>query len=108
MFRQIGPTMQISETSGLPIAMVPCLHQSNIYIKRNLYGYSANKYYPWVGAKTVQTFTGLQITRIHISPYRAENANFRNFGASYCHGTVFARKQYLYQKEALGMQSRKI
>ena len=53
MFHQIGPTMQISETSGLPIVMVPCLHQSNIYIKRNLYGCSANKYYPWVGAKRV-------------------------------------------------------
>ena len=51
---------------------------------------------------------GLQITRIYVSPYRSENANFRNFGASYRHGTVFAPKQYLYQKEALGMQSTKI
>ena len=99
--------MQISETSGLPIVMVPCLHQSNIYIKRNLYGCSANKYYPWVGAKRVQNFTGLQITRIHVSPYTAHNANFRNFGASYRHGTMFAPKQYLYQKEFLGCRSQK-
>ena len=36
MCRHIGPRMQISETSGLPIAMVPCLHETNTYIKRNL------------------------------------------------------------------------
>ena len=62
----------------------------------------------WPGAKSVRTSTKLQITRIHVLPYRAENANFRNFGASYRHGTVFAPKQYLSQKEALGMQSTKI
>ena len=43
-----------------------------------------------------------------MSPYRTENANFRKFGASYRHGTVFAPKQYLYVKEALGMQRTKI
>ena len=58
--------------------------------------------------KKVQTSTGLQITRISVSPYRADNANFRNFGTSYRHGIVFAPKQYLYQKEALVMQSTKI
>ena len=62
----------------------------------------------WVGVKRVQTSTGLQITRIQVSPYRADNANFRNIVASYRHGTVFAPKQYLHQKEALGMQSTKI
>ena len=36
MYRHIGPTMQISENSGLPIAMIPCLHQNNIYIKGSL------------------------------------------------------------------------
>ena len=43
-----------------------------------------------------------------IAIYRADNANFRNFGASYRNGMVFAPKQYLYQKEALVMQSTKI
>ena len=47
--------------------------------------------------------TGLQITSIHVSPYRSQIADFRKFGASYRHGTVFTPKQYLYQKEALGM-----
>ena len=36
MYRHIGPTMQSSEISGLPIAMVPCLHRTNIHIKRKL------------------------------------------------------------------------
>ena len=56
----------------------------------------------------MQTSTGLQITRIRVSPYRANNANFRNFWASYRHGTMFAPKQHLYLKEDLGMQSPKM
>ena len=108
IYRHIGPIMQISKTSGLPIAMVPYLHQDNIYIKRKLQGCRAQKFYAWVCAKRVQTPTGLQITRIHVSPYRADNANFRNFGASYRHGTGLTPKQYSYEKEALGMQSPKI
>ena len=108
MCRHIRPTMQIFETSGLPIAMIPCLHQNNLYIKRKLSGCRAHKYHSWVGARRVQTSTGLQIIRIHVSPYRANNANLGNFGASYRHGTMFAPKQSLYQKEALGVQSQKI
>ena len=34
-YRHIGATMQISEISGLSIAMLPRLHQSNIGIKRS-------------------------------------------------------------------------
>ena len=34
MCRHTGPTMQFSENSRLPIVLVPCLHQNNIYIKR--------------------------------------------------------------------------
>ena len=71
MFRQIGPTMQISGSSGLPIAMVPCLHQNSTYIKRKFR--DAEVWYP-VCAKRVPTSTWLQITRIHVSPYRADNA----------------------------------
>ena len=36
MFRQIGPTIQISGILGLPIAMVPYLHQNSTNNKRNL------------------------------------------------------------------------
>ena len=33
---QYGQAIEIFKTSGLPIAMVPCLHQSNVYIVRKL------------------------------------------------------------------------
>ena len=35
-YRYTGTTMQFSEISRLPIAMVSCLHQNIIYIKRKL------------------------------------------------------------------------
>ena len=78
----------------------------------NLYGASnyvdvRTLFAPAHGAKSVRTSTKLQITSNHVSQYRADNANFQNL-VSYRHGTVFAPKQYLYQKKALGMQSTKI
>ena len=108
MYRHVGTRMQISVTSGLLIAMIPCLHENNTYIKRKFYGCRAKKYNFWAGVKSLRTSTELQIARIHESPYRADNANFRNFEASFRHGTVFAPKLYLLQKEALGMQRPKI
>ena len=36
MYHHIGPLLQISEISRLPFAMVLCLNQSNIHIKRKL------------------------------------------------------------------------
>ena len=44
-----------------------------------------------------KTCTGLQTTRFHAVPYRADNRNLRKFGSTYCHGTTFAPKQCLYQ-----------
>ena len=40
-----------------------------------------------------------------IAPNRADNGNL---GATYLHGTVFASKECLYQKEATGMGSLKL
>ena len=71
---------------GLPIAMVPCLHQCNVYIKRNLRVWRAQKFNFLVSAKTAPTSTG-------VAPYRPSNENFRNFGATFYHGTVFAPMQ---------------
>ena len=39
----------------------------------------------------------------YAAPYRAYNGNLRKFGATYRIGTMFAPKQCLYQKEAMGM-----
>ena len=40
--------------------------------------------------------------------YRAQNGNIRNFVPTNPHGTAFAPMQWLYQKEATGMESPKM
>ena len=88
--------------------MVPCLHQSNVYIKRKLQVLRLQKCIPLVGAQTSLTSAGLQTTPSQVSQYRAKNGNLRKSGSTFCHGTVFAPKQCLYQKQATGMESLKM
>ena len=90
--------MEICDTSGLPRAMVLRMHQSNGYIKRKLREWSAQKCNALVGAETALTCAGSQTT------YSAEKGNMRNFGPTNNHGTVFAPKQWLHQKEDIGME----
>ena len=104
----IGPRMEICDTSGLPIPVVPCLHQRNGYIKRKLRVWRAQKCIVLVGGKTAPTCAGLQTTPFFEWQYRAENGNMRNFGSTNPHGTAFAPKQLLHQKEAMGMESPKL
>ena len=104
----IGRRMEICETSALSIPMVPRLHQSNGYIKRNLRAWRVQKCIAQVGADTVLTTAWKQSTPFHGGLYRAENGNMRNFGPINPHGTAFAPKQWLYQKKATGMESSKI
>ena len=88
--------------------MVPCLHQSNVYIKRKLRICTIQKCIPLIGAKTSLTYVELQTTPSHVCQYRAENGNSRKSGSTFTHGTVFAPKQCLYQNEATGMENRKM
>ena len=88
--------------------MVPCLHQSNLYIKRKLHVWRVPKCIPLVGAKTALTSAGWQATPSHVRQNRAKNGNLRKTESSFPHGTVFAPKQCLYQKEATGMESPKM
>ena len=39
-----------------------------------------------------------------VSQYRAENGNLRKSRSTFCHGTVFAPNQCLYQKETTGIE----
>ena len=64
--------------------------------------------YNIVGANTVPTSTGPQTSHVLYSPYRAVIGILRKFGRTYRHGTLFAPRQCLYQKEATGMQSTKL
>ena len=103
--RGIGPTVRICENSGLPFALVPCLHQCNIYMKRKLREWRVQKCNPSFGARSPPRSTDLQSTRFQAARYRADSANLRKLGAIFRLGTVFAPKQYLYEKEAREMYS---
>ena len=94
--------------SFVPFAMVPSLNQSNVYIKRKLQVWRVQNCIPLIGAKTALLCAEWQSTQFYPSQYRAENGNLRKCGSTFCHGTVFAPKQRLYQKEATGMESPKM
>ena len=85
------------------MAMVPCLHHENIYIKRELRVWRDLKCIPLVGAKTPLSCAALQTTPSQGRRYRAENGNLRKLGRIYRRGTVFAPRQYLYEKGTIGM-----
>ena len=95
----IRPGMEICGTSGLPIPMVPRLDQRNGYMKRKLRALRVQKCIALVGADTVLTSAGPQTTPCH---------GWQLFGPTNPHGTVFAPKQWLFEKEATGMESSKI
>ena len=103
-----GLRTEICGNQGLPLAMVPCLHQSNVYIKMKLWVWRVQKCIPLVGAKISLTCAGLQTTPSQVSQYKAENENLRKSGSPFCHGTVFAPKQCLHEKQATGMESPKM
>ena len=84
--------------------MVPCFHQGIIYIKRKLQVWRDQKFIPLVGAITPLNCAGRHNTPSRGRQYRAQNGKFGKFGQTYGHGTVFAPRKYLYQKEATGME----
>ena len=96
----IGTRTEICESSGLPIPMVPPLRQSNGYIKRKLGEWRAQKCNAIVGVHTVLNSTGPQTTPFQGGQHRAKNGSMPNFGPTNPHGTAFAPKQWLHQKEA--------
>ena len=61
----IEPRMEICGTSGLPILMVPGLHQSNGYMKRKLQAWRVQKCIALVGGDTVLTSARPQSMPFH-------------------------------------------
>ena len=104
----IGPSTEICGNPGLTFAMVPCLHQSSVYIKTKLQVWRVKECTPLVSAKTAPTSTGRQTTPSHVSQYRTKNKNLRKSGYTFLHGTVFASKQSLHQQEDTDMESPKM
>ena len=74
----IGPRRESCVTFDGPIAMVPSLHQGNIYTKRKLRVRRDQKCIPLVGAKTILTCAGRQNTPSLGRRYRAQNGKLRN------------------------------
>ena len=99
----IGPRTETCVNWGGSIAMVPCLHQGNFYIKRKLWVWRAQKCICLVGAKTTLTSAGRQITPSQGGEYSANNIKLRKLGWTDSHSTVFAPRQRLYQKEAMAV-----
>ena len=104
----IGMRTETCVNWGAPIAMIPSLHQGNIYIKRTLRVWRAQKCIPQVGVKSPLTCAGRQTTPTQGSRYRDENGNLRKFRWTLRHGTLFQPRIYLHQKEATGMESPEI
>ena len=100
--------IEIFKISGLPIDMVPCLHQCNVYIKRKLRVWRVQKCDFLHSAKTEPTVVGQQTTLCLAAPYWASIRIFKNFGATYLHGTVLTPMQCLYYKETSSLESSKL
>ena len=83
-----------SNSQGTVFAPNKCLYQ------KEATGVGNQKCNFLIGAETVPTVTGRQITYSQAMPYMANIGNLRQFGASYPQGTVFAPNPCLYQKEA--------
>ena len=99
-----GPRTETCVNSCGPITMVLCLHQGNLHIKRKLRAWRDQKCIPLVGAKNPLSSAGSQTTPSQASRYRLENGNLRKLGWTSRHGTVFAPRQYFYQKEATNLE----
>ena len=59
-----------------PMAMVPCLHQGNIYTERKIRVWRDKKCFPLVGAITTLTCAGRHNTPSRGRQYRAQNGKF--------------------------------
>ena len=99
----IGPRTESLVNWDGPMAMVPCLHQGNIYTKRKLRVWRDQKCIPLVGTITPLNCGGRHNTPSRGKQYRAQNGKFGKLGRTCGHGTVFAPRKYLYQKESTGM-----
>ena len=100
----IGPRIESCVNCDGPISMLPCLHQGNIHSKRKLWVWRDQKCIPLVGAITLLSCAGHENTPSRGRQYRAQNGKFGKFGLTYGHGTVFAPRKDLYQKEAMSME----
>ena len=108
MVGSTGSTKEICENSGLPIPRVLHPQQCKGYIKRKLRAWRVQKCIALVCTNIALTSEGPQTTPCNGGQYRVHQGNMRNFGPTNTHGTASAPMQWLYQKEATGMDSSKM
>ena len=99
----IGPRTESCVSCDGQISMVPCFHQGNIYTKSKLRVWRDQKCIPLICAITPLNCEGRLTIPSRGRQYRAQNEKFGKVERTYGHGTVFAQRKYLYQKEAKGM-----
>ena len=71
-------------------------------------GLESSKMYSSSRYKTVLTSAVPKTTPFYSGQYRVYNGNMRNFGRTYRHGTAFPQEECLYQKEATGLENKKM
>ena len=84
-----------------------CGHGSVFAPRKYLYQKEATgmeRHIPLVGEITPLNCAGRHNTPSRGRQYRAQKGRFGKLGRTYGHGTVFAPRKYLYQKEATGME----
>ena len=95
----IGPRTETCANWGGSIALVPCVHQGNIYIKRPSAVWRVQNGIPLVGAKTPLTCVGSQTTLSEGRRYRAEMETCGNWGGSIAlvqclhQGNIYIKRQ---------------
>ena len=100
----IGPRTESCVNWDGHMAIISSLHQGNIYKKRKLRVWRAQKRIPLVGAKTPLNCAGCKNTPSRGRQDWVQNLKLGKLGRTYCHGTVFAPRKYLSRKETTGME----
>ena len=77
--KQFGPRTETCLNWDGPIAMVPCLHQGNIYTKRKLRAWRDQKCIPLVSATTPLICAGCQNTLSRGWRYSGQKGNLLNW-----------------------------
>ena len=108
MLRSIGPTKEIFGNSGLPITMVPCLHQSNVYIKRKLQVCRAQKCNFLVGAQSYVPVRACKLPRVMLHHIELIMEIFRNSGLPIALVPCLHQSNVSIKKENTRMESPKM
>ena len=86
-----------------------CISTKAMVISKGSYGYGELKnVLPLSFQKQYLPVRGRKLPHFMGAQYRAGNRNMRKFGHTNPYGTVFALKQWLYQKDDTGMESSKM